>query len=41
VLTGILTARLDELMPEPLAGVLARERAEREALRALLDGGRP
>jgi hypothetical protein len=39
VLTGILTARLDELMPEPLAGVLERERAEREALRALLDGG--
>lgn len=39
VLTGILTARLDELMPEPLAGVLDRERADREALRELLDGG--
>jgi hypothetical protein len=39
VLTGILTARLDKLMPEPLAGVLARERAEREAVRELLDGG--
>jgi hypothetical protein len=39
VLTGILTARLDELTPEPLADVLERERAEREALRELLDGG--
>ena len=40
VLTGILTARLDELMPGPLAGVLEREQAEREELRELLDGGR-
>ena len=40
-LNRLLAGWLDGLLPEPLAGVLDRERAEREALRALLDGGRP
>ena len=39
VLTGILTARLDELLPEPLAGVQVRQRAEREMWRDRLSGG--
>jgi hypothetical protein len=39
VLTGILTARLDELIPEPLTDVLEREDAQRQEVRALLDGG--
>ena len=41
VLTGILTARLDGLMPEPLEAVLQREQAEREQVRALLNGSQP
>jgi hypothetical protein len=39
VLVDILTNRLDALLPEPIERVLEREQAERETLRALLDGG--
>jgi hypothetical protein len=37
-LNRLLTAWLDEQLPEPLDDVLAREQAEREQLRALLNG---
>jgi hypothetical protein len=37
VLVGILTSRLDDLLPEPLEAVLDRETAEREPLRRLFE----
>jgi hypothetical protein len=38
ILTGLLTARLDALLPDPLADVLERERAQRAELRVRLGG---
>jgi len=38
-LNRLLTASLDERLPVPLAETARREQAEREALRALLNGG--
>lgn len=34
----LVRTRLDELLPEPLPDVLARERSERAELQAMLDG---
>ena len=36
VIVGLVRARLDELLPEPLECVLVRERLEREQVAALL-----
>jgi hypothetical protein len=38
IIVGLLRARLDELLPRPLAHVQVRERREREALARLLGG---